>query len=747
MASRLGRITRRTLLVGAVAVAGGAAFGIWQVRKPVVNPLRPEEGATLNPYVIIDRDGVTIIAPRAEMGQGIHTTLAALVAEEMDLAWEDIRVIHGPPAAAYFNGALMHGALPVADYAMKGWQIALADTLGAASKVLGLQVTGGSTSTVDAYERMRLAGAGAREALKAAAAARLGVPARSLRTEAGHVIGPGDARIPYTDLAEDAVEQTVATPPLRDPAGWKLLGRSLPRVDMVAKATGTAQFGTDIDLPGLRFAAVRLCPFPGGAMTGFDPAPALAVAGVSDVVDLGDGVGVVARNTWAAMQGARALSPDWTRGDAPGDTDAMMTRIAAAFDSDRSSRMRNDGKPDDALAEAAQVVAAEYRVPFLHHATMEPMGATAWLRDGQLTLWCGNQAPRLHVDRAAEAAGIDPEAVTLHTTFMGGGFGRRAESDFTWYAAKIAAAVPGKPIRLTYSREEDMAHGFFRPAAIARMRGAVANGRAQVFDAQVAAPSVSQQAIERMTGRRMGGPDKGHVEGIFDQPYAIPHYRVQGYLADLDVPVGFWRAVGNSFNGFFHESFVDELAHAAGADPLAFRIVHVRDEHGPSAQVLQAVGEMSGWTGTTPDGVGRGVAFTYSFGTPTAQVVEVVDEGGAVRIARAWIACDPGRVLDPAIVRAQMESGLIYGLSAAVSGAVTFRDGQVEQTNFPDMDPLRLHNAPQIEVRILENNPHMGGVGEPGTPPAMPALANAVFDLTGQRLRELPLDRHLRFVA
>lgn len=744
--SRLGRITRRTLLVGAVALGGGAAFGIWQVRRPVDNPLAPDSGATLNPYLIIDGDDITIITPRAEMGQGIHTTLAALVAEELDVDWEQVRHWHGPPAAAYFNGALMHGAIPGAEYSRPDWQIALADVLGEASKVLGLQVTGGSTSTVDAYERMRLAGAGAREALKGVAADRLGVDVADLMTERGEVIAPDGTRLPYGDLAAEAAERPVPQPALRDPSEWRLLGRSLPRLDMVEKVTGTAQFGTDINLPGRKCATLKLCPYPGGAVERFDPAPALDVPGVEHVIDLGDGIGVVARNTWAAIQGAEALEVSWTRGTIPDTTAEMFDRITEAFDTRRNSRMRNDGDVARGGSEHASVVEAEYRVPFLHHLTMEPMSATALMEDGHLTVWCGNQAPRLHVDRAAAAAGIDPENVTLHTTYMGGGFGRRAESDFTHYAAKLAAALPGTPIRMTYTRPEDTAHGFLRPAAVARMHGSVLGGRPLTFSARVAAPSVSHQGIERMTGRRIGGPDRGHVEGLFDQPYGIDHYRVEGYLADLDVPVGFWRAVGTSQNGFFHESFIDELAHAAGADPLEFRLDLIREEHRPSALVLEAVAEMSDW-GNPPEGRAHGVAFCYSFGTPVAQVVELGREDGVLRVTRAWIACDPGRVLDPGIVRAQMESGLIFGLSAAITGEITFADGRVQEEYFTDNDPLRMHNTPEIAVRILENNPHMGGVGEPGTPPAAPALTNALFALTGERVRELPLTRHFDFLA
>ncbi len=742
--SRLGTITRRTLLVGAVAVAGGAAFGIWQVRKPVTNPLDPVDGATLNPYLIINADGITIIAPRAEMGQGVHTTLAALVAEELDADWQSVRVLHGPPASAYYNGALLHGVIPTPDYAQKDWQRWAGDTLGEASKLLGLQVTGGSTSTVDGYDKMRAAGASAREALKAVASDRLGVPVAQLRTENGTVIAPDGTVLDYRDLAADAATRPAPQVALRDPSEWKLLGTSLPRSDMRAKITGQAQYSTDITLPGLKFATIRRNPHLGGAMLGFDPAPALAIAGVEQVIDMGDGFAVVGRNTYAAMQGAEAVVADWGPSPLPADMDGMMAQIAAAFDTDPNSTYRDQGDTATLPAGALEV---EYTVPFLAHTTMEPMGATAWLQDGHLTLWVGNQAPREHVKKAAQAAGIETENVTLHTMFLGGGFGRRAETDYTVQAAKLAAALPGTPIRLTWSRTEDMAHDFYRPAAIARAKAAVSNGRITHLDLRVAAPSVTRAAIGRMAGREMGGPDKGHVEGAFNQPYAIPNYRVAGHLADLAVPIGFWRAVGNSFNGFFHESLIDELAHAAGADPLQFRLDHIAPESAVAAGVLEAVRDLSGWTAPKLAGTGRGVAFTWSFGTPTAIVIEVAQTASGIQMTRAFVAADPGRVLDPGIVQAQLESGLIYGLSAAVSEAITFADGAVEQTNFPDYDALRMATTPRIQTVILQNNPHMGGVGEVATPPAAPALANAIFDLTGQRLRNLPLDRDVRFIS
>lgn len=734
--SRLGTITRRTLLVGAVAVAGGAAFGIYQLRKPVENPLAPDRGATLNPYVIIDQSGITIIAPRAEMGQGVHTTLAALVAEELDVDFASIRVEHGPPSAAYYNGALMHGALPVADYAMKVWQHTVVGGLEAVSKLLGLQVTGGSTSTVDAYEKMRLAGAGAREALKAVAADRLGLERSALRTESAFVIAPDDTRIAYADLAEDAAARPVPDVTLRPQSEWKLLGRALPRSDMRAKITGQAQYATDIQLPGMKFATVRICPHLGGGMASFDPAPALAMPGVEQVLDMGNGVAVVARNTWAAMEGAKAVDVTWADSALPADMDGMFAAVEAGFEAEPNSTLRDDG---DVTALPDSAISAEYRVPFLAHSTMEPQGATAWLQDGRMTLWAGNQAPRLCVQMAAEASGLSEDAITLHTTFMGGGFGRRAETDTVAQVARIASAMPGTPIRLTWSREEDMGHDFYRPAAMARMQGAVDQGRISHFNAAIAAPSVTHAAMTRIIGSAPGGADKGHVEGAFDQPYAIPNYRVAGHLAELDVPIGFWRSVGASFNGFFHESFIDELAHAAGADPLAFRLAHVAPESAVAAGVLTRVREMSDWDTPLPEGRARGVAMTWSFGTPTAVVIELARQEQSIRIDRAFMACDPGLALDPGIIRAQMESGLIYGLSAAVMGEITFTDGRADQANFPDYDALRMFNTPQIEVVILQDNPHMGGVGEPGTPPAAPALANALYALTGTRARRLPL--------
>jgi len=744
--STLGKIARRTVLIGAVAVAGGVAFGTWYARKPVANPLAPEGAAqALNPYVIIDRDGVSIVVPRAEMGQGVRTTLAALVAEELDVEMDQIRTLHGPASHAYYNGALAGLGLPFKDYAMGSLQHMIKDSMSVAGKALGMQLTGGSTSTIDAFEKMRAAGATAREALKQAAADRLGVERDALRTEAGAVIAPDGTRIPYPELAEAAAGVSVGTPALRPRAEWRLLGRSQKRLDVLEKSTGTAEYGSDVRLPGMKFATLRMNPRLTGAMRGFDATEAMAMPGVERVLDIGGGIAVVARNTWLAFQAAQAVQVDWAEAPYPDDTEGLFAEIARAFDAPANSTLRDDGDAET-LPEGATEITAEYRLPYLAHATMEPMNATALFTGDRLEIWCGNQGPTILRDHCAREAGLEPEAVEVHTRWLGGGFGRRGEVDYAVLATRVAVQMPGTPVQVAWSREEDMTHDYWRPGAMARFRGAVRQGRAVLLDGAIAAQSVTRMSAQRLAGFAPPGPDKGHVEGAYDQPYAIPNYRIRGHLAEMKLPVGFWRAVGASFNGFFHESFVDELAHAAERDPLEFRLELIREAHAPSAALLEVVREMSGWTGATDQGTGRGVAFTWSFGTPVAQVVEVVDEDGAIRISRAWIACDVGIALDPAIIESQMVSGLVYGLSAAVHGEITFAGGEVQQRNFPDYEALRLHTMPEVEVRVLEGLERMGGVGEPATPPSMPALANAVFDLTGERPRELPLGKRFDFV-
>jgi isoquinoline 1-oxidoreductase beta subunit len=742
----VGKIARRTFLVGAVAIAGGAAFGVYQLRRTPPNPLRPgPDESALNAFVMIDSDGVTLVAPRAEMGQGTRTTWAALIAEELDVAWQDIRVIHGPAAKAYYNSAMMGEGLPGKGYDRSDFQHGLGEIIGQAGKLLDLQVTGGSTAMKDGFERMRVAGATAREMLKAAAAERLGVTVAELETRDGAVIAPDGAEIPYTALAAAAADMTPPDITLRDPSEWRFLGTSMPRVDMLEKATGTAEFGIDVRLPGMLYAAVRRNPHRGGSAEVINTRAAEEMPGVRRVVPVPGGYAVVASNTWLAMQALDAVEVDWGPSPLPPTTEAMQARIEAGFDTEPNATLRDDGDVSS-VPEGATLLEAAYRAPHLAHMTMEPMNATALIDGDGLHLWTGTQAPTFVRNNCAEIAGLSKDRVEVETTYLGGGFGRRGEMDFAEIATHVALAMPGTPVQVTWSREEDMAQDFYRPMAAARFRGAVQDGAAVMLDGQISSPALVKQAMGRWAGTEPGGPDKILVEGAFNQPYAVPNFRIAGHHADLDVPVGFWRAVGNSYNGFFMESFIDEMAHAAGADPLAFRIALARREHAPSWEVLKAVGEMSGWTGETPEGVGRGVAMTYSYGTPVAQVIEISRlEDDTIRLEKAWIACDMGRALDPSIVESQMVGGMIFGLSAAMMEEITFTDGAVEQANIPDYDALRMHNTPDFEVRILETGAHLGGAGEPGQPPAAAALANALYDLTGERVRELPLNKRFSF--
>jgi len=762
--ARFPRITRRRFLIGSAAVAGGVAFGLYTRLQDEALPgaLADAPGdVVLNPFVIVTESGIRVVTPRAEMGQGIHTTLAALVAEELDVPMDAVRAEHGPASIAYANTAAPGFGLPFAEYdpsRAKALARGASEVLG---KFIGVQMTGGSTSTAESFERMREAGAAARETLVAAAAERLGVTASTLSTDGtGAVVAADGARLSYTELAAAAAERRPPRSPALKPASeWRHLGRSLDRLDMRPKVTGEALFGIDVRLENMLYGAVRMSPRLGGEMLSFDAATAAAMPGVEEVVDLGGGVGVIATSTWRAFRAVAAIDVVWGEAPYPADSAGQFAAIARAFDDEPNATLRDDGDAVQALADTHpdQILTAEYRVPFLAHATMEPMNATALFRKGggesgdgdprgRLDIWAGNQLPTVVRDHAATIADLDAADVHVHTPFMGGGFGRRAETDFSDLAVRLAMRVPGRPLKLTWTREEDMRHDFYRPAAIARLEGTVGEDGPDVLSARIAAPSVYRAQGLRAAGFAAPGPDKILVEGAFDQPYAIPHCAVHGHVADLAVPIGSWRSVGNSYNAFFHECFLDELAVAGRLDPLAMRLRMTAGVHEPSRLALEAVGEMCGWGGELPGDRARGVAFTHSFGSPTAQVVEIVRTEAGIRIDRVWCAVDVGTALDPRNIEAQIAGGIVFGLSAAVSGEITFEDGAVVQGNFDDQDALRMHQSPVIEVRVLEHGERLSGVGEPGTPPAAPALANAVFALTGLRVRELPLARHVDFV-
>lgn len=738
------KIARRGFLFGSVAILGGVAFGWYRYATPYGNPLEaalPDGATTLNPYVIVDQTGVTVIAPRAEMGQGVHTTLAALVAEEMDLDWSAIRVIHGPASKAYFNSAVLAEGIPFAPTDDSRLANTMRGAMDIPAKFLGLQITGGSSSIPDAFEKMRLAGAAARMALVQAAAARLNLSADQLSTEDGAVLAPDGTRIPYADLAVDAASVDLREEPTLKPReSWRLLGRSLPRTDMLAKVTGTETYAIDLRLPGMRFATVRTNPRLGGEMLSYDASAAEAMPGVERIVPLPNGVAVIAITTWHAMQAADAITFDWGPAPYPASGSEITDTLRASFTEDRKdSTNRNDGDVDTILT--AEDWQAEYTVPYLAHATMEPMSGAALLRDGKLTVWAGNQIPTQALAEAQAITGLPPEAIDIQILPMGGGFGRRLEMDALRQSIQIAKAMEGTPILLAWSREEDMTHDAYRPAAIARVRAKLDGQTLVAFDYATASSSVVESQAGRL-GYSLPGPDGAIVQGAWEQPYRFANHRVTGYRAPAMVPVGSWRSVGASQNAFFHETAIDELAHLAGADPLEFRLSQI--DHDPSRKVLETVAEMSGWGSTAP-GRAKGVAFCMSFGVPTAQVIEIENTPEGIRMTGAWIAADVGTALDPGNIEAQLQGGMVFGLSAAIRGEITFADGMAEQANFWDYEPLRLSQCPPIRVQILENQPHIRGIGEPGTPPAAPALGNAIFALTGQRLRDLPFARAVTF--
>eukprot|EP01035_Chromulina_nebulosa_P019737 gene19737-25669_t len=743
---RLATIARRTFLIGSAAIVGGVAFGVYKVRQAPPNPLLDDlpRGATaLTPFVRIDGQGVTLIAPRAEMGQGIHTTLAALVAEEMDLAWDSVRVEHGPLGAAYFNRELLEGNVPYGDLDHGFSAEATRGAMGVLAKLLPLQLTGGSSSIADLFYRMRTAGAAARYALVAAAAQKFGLPAAQLKTDNGSVIAPDGQHLTYLELAQAAAAIDLpASPPLKPREQWRTLGKSLPRVDMVAKCTGTATFGIDVRLPDMVFATVRMNPAMGAALVSYDATAAKAMRGVLKVIDLPGGIAVVANNTWRAFQAVQAVKCDWAGPGYPANSKAMMDGIVASMtEKDRDSRLRDDGNVDTLLADGT-ALEAEYRVPFLAHATMEPMNAVAWLQDERIDIWAGVQSPTAARDLAAKVTGLDVARVHLHVTLMGGGFGRRLEADFVVQAARLAMAMPGKPVKMTWSREEDITLDFYRPAAVARLRGKVADGQVNALDAQVASLSVAESSLGRL-GLPSLGADRKIIEGAFDQPYGIANYRATAYRTPAGRPVSYARSVGNSYNAFFMESFIDELAVKAGTDPLNMRLALLN--HEPSRKVLRAVGSMSDWGRPLTQGRGRGVAFHLCRGVPVAQVVEITTTKKGVKIDRVFVAADVGTALDPRNIEAQLQSGVIFGLSSALYGEITFAKGAAEQTNFDSYPVLRMEQAPPITVKVIESGDQIHGAGEIGVPPAAPALANAIFNATGKRIRELPLRKHVDF--
>lgn len=733
------RFTRRRFLIAGGAAGLLIAYGAYRVggAKSGVAGTSDAAGANLNDWVHVAPDGtVTVRCGRSEMGQGAFTGIGTLVAEELDCAWQQVRVETGPVAPSFANVAvgedLLEGNSGFAK-AEHGWVTTkIAETV-------AQQITGGSSSIVDSFQRAREAGAVARAMLVTAAAASWGVDPASCETHDGVVShGASERHATYGELAGAAVHgKPPAQVALKPRSSWRLIGQVLERVDIPAKVDGSAQYGIDVRRPNMVFAAVANCPVFGGKLKAFDAGAASKLPGVVGAHAVPGGVAVAADSTWRARQALAALKVDWDEGaDGALDSAEIDRRLAAALDG-KLKKGWAKGDVAAALAGAAKTLSATYRLPYLAHATMEPMNCTAEVTpDGFVEVWAPTQAQTTSVEAAAKAAGVSKDKVRLHTTLLGGGFGRRIETDYVAQAVTLAKLL-GRPVQATWTREEDIRHDFYRPAALVKLDAAIdASGAPAALRQQIASQSIMARVFPPLTWI---GPDPTMLQGAPDLPYAIAHQRVELAVVELPVPVASWRSVGHSITAFAKESFIDELAHQAGADPLDYRLALLKDQP-RLARILSLAAEKAGWKTPLGAGEGRGIALHGSFLSAVAQVVEVaVDNKGALKVKRVVAAVDCGTVVNPDIVTAQVESAVIFGLSAALFGRISIKQGRVVEENFPDYDMVHLAQAPSIEVYIVPSEAPAGGIGEPGLPPLAPALANAIFAATGRRVRSLPV--------
>jgi len=752
---------RRTWILSAAGAAGALVVG-WGLtpqrsRLGSAALMLPREGdVALNGWIKIAADGTVVLAmPRSEMGQGVHTALPMLAAEELDVPLSAVRIEQAGPDTIYGNVSMLLGSLPfhpLEEDAEDGFGRIKATrwVVGKVARELGINATGGSSSVADGWDVIRIAAATARAALVGAASLQWKQPAEEIVVKEGvisHAASGKSAR--YGEMARFAA----ATPPgsvrLKERKDWKLIGQALPRPDIPAKVDGTAVFGIDVRLPGMKYAAIRLCPMLGGSAGHVRPDKALAMPGVERLVMLPAyagstaGFAVVGTSYWHAKQAAQAVDIDWhQRPRGALDTAGIEAELEAAVRTGAGSVFHEKGKTLAAENSGGRVVEAWYYAPYLAHATMEPMNCTARVLDGKVEVWVPTQVPEMARDMAAKVAGVAPGKVTLHVTLLGGGFGRRLEVDYVAQAVRVAMDCGGAPVQLVWPREEDTMHDFYRPMHVAMLRGVVdSSGQPASLRIKSAGDAISPRWMERGLPALAGpvdAPDKTTAEGLFDQPYGFANQRMEHVATRMGVPVGFWRSVGHSHNAFFSESFMDELAVEAKADPVEFRRRLLKGAPRYLA-VLNLAAEKAGWGSPLPAGRARGVALHESFGSVVAQVAEVSMEGGKPRVHRVVCAIDCGTVVNPGIVAQQMESSVIFGLTAALYGRIDIRGGVVAQSNFPNYPMVRMAEAPRVETVIVTSARPPSGVGEPGVPPIAPAVANAVFALTGKRHRRLPL--------
>ena len=726
----MGKWTRRGFISAGVVAGGALVVGV-ALRPGNRNPdlaklVAEADEALVNGWVKIDTDNtVTVIAPHSEMGQGAQTALAQMLADELDANWDNVSFQEAPAADEYANWALVKG-FAVGDAKIPKALVGTADGLFMkVADLMHMQVTGGSLSIrATGVAGMRVAGAAAREMLIESAAESWGVDPQTITTDKGYLFHQGSQRqAPYSEFAARAGEKTPPhSPTLKSPDQFKLMGKDKPRLDLPAKVDGSAEFGIDVVLPGMKYATLTAAPVFGAQVESFNGKEALAMPGVSAVINLGDAVAVVADGYWQASQALAKVDIQWASSSNDG---IDSTSIFEQFERDLQANERagsdvSVGDTAAALSSADLVIQRQYKVPYLAHACMEPMNAVARFDNGACELWTGTQDPLRFRHALVDALEIDYEKVTVNNYFMGGGFGRRATPDTAIQAARLARET-GTPIKLIWSREEDIRHDHYRPAVASNFRATLGSDGMPV-------------AWENRFVEKHEPTEASHI------PYGIPNQDIYYVDSSTHVPFGAWRSVDHSQHGFFVESFIDELAHEAGQDPYQYRRKLLAGQPRRLA-VLDKAAEMANWSAPLGENRGRGIALQESFGTLVAEVVEVSFLEGELSVDRVVVAVDPGFAVSPDGLTAQMESGVIYGLTAALYGEISINDGRVQQGNFHDYPMLRMSDAPVIETHIINSMEAWGGAGEPGTPGIAPALTNAIFAATGNRVRELPVSK------
>jgi len=694
--------SRRTFLKTGAALGGGLVIGVAlpeAFAKSAVTTSMP------NAWIRIGSDNtVTILCARSEMGQGVVMALPTLVAEELEVDLRKIKVDFAPPGEVYINA------------------------------MLGGQLTGGSTSVRDGWEKLRIAGAQARVMLVQAAADKWSVDASKCKAANGMVTGPGGKKASYGQLAEAASK---LTPPkevkLKDPSEFRYIGKPLKRLDTAGKITGKTEFGIDVKLPGMLYAALAQCPVIGGKVVSYDASKAKSMPGVKHVVQITDGVAVVADSWWRAKTARDTISIQWDEGaNKTLSSEGVFAGLASAM-SKPGAQIKAQGNVAEGMKSAAKTVQATYEMPFLSHSPMEPMNFTADVRKDSALLIGAIQFQQMALGMAAAITGLKPEQITIKTTFLGGGFGRRIDLDYMAQAVELSKAI-GKPVKLVWTREDDVTHDFYRPASVTQMSaGLDASGKPTTLSFKMTSPSVTVRLFPEIV---KDGVDPLQTEAIL-VPYDIPNQAVATVIHDTGLRVGYLRSVSHALNVFANESFIDELAAAAGKDPYEYRM-GLLGKQPRFSNVLKLAAEKAGWGKPLPAGRARGIGVMEGYDTYMAQVAEVSVKDGKIKVHRVVVAVDLGRMVNPNIVEQQLESNIVFGLTAALYGDITLKDGRVQQTNFHDYKLLRMPETPKIEMHIVKSTEKPGGIGEPGMALLSPVVANAVFALTGKRLRKMP---------